>query len=292
LGAEMHGRTIVLPISHTPGQSKRRRAAAAHRGCPDVTVSVPCRCSMSRDTRKPRDDKDGVRVFEVSGGRRHQIIAVLVAVTLVASAGVYLLPGRHDAADVSTPLVAQPVVREPVASRPARPLRKPPAGHIDAVVKPPRRAPVSNREANRMPAKPDSDRAPDPALNAAATEDERSQLESWAHDLVEGLRASGETGGIAVFPPPGTNPVRTGIVVPEKFELPEGYVRYYQVTDDGRRLEPILMFSPDYEFVGDNGQPITLPKDGIVPPDMAPPGLPVRMLEIPQAPDAPGAGSH
>jgi hypothetical protein len=249
---------------------------------------------MRRDTRKPRDDQDGVRVFDSSGGRRHPVIAALAVVTLVAIATVYLLrePGQQGASDVSTPLVAQPVARQPVTSLPARPLPKPPAARADEVAKTTGRGPASNRAANRVPANPDSDRVQDPALNAPATEEERSQLESFAHELIEGLRASGETGGIAAFPPPGTNPVKTGIVVPDNFELPEGYVRYYQVTDDGRRLEPVLMFSPDYEFVGDNGQPIALPKDGIVPPEMAPPGLPVRMLEIPKAPHAAGAESR
>jgi hypothetical protein len=242
---------------------------------------------MSRDTRKPRDDQDGVRVFE-SGGRRTPVIAAVAVVALAAVGALYLFsePGKQATSDVSEPLVA----RQPVASVLAHPFRKPPAAHVDDVGKPARRAPVSNSEGGRVPANPGSERVRAAAPDAAAAEEEPSQLESLAHGWIEGLRARGETGGIAAFPPPGTNPVKTGIVVPETFELPEGYVRYYQVTDDGRRLEPILMFSPDYEFLGDNGQPIALPKDGIVPPDMAPPGLPVRMLEIPKAPHAANAG--
>ena len=58
-------------------------------------------------------------------------------------------------------------------------------------------------------------------------------------------------------------------------------MRYYQTTDDGERLEPILMFSPDYQFVDADGKPIDVPKDGVVPPEMAPPGLPQRVLEVP-----------
>src|SRR5205823_6989544 len=91
--------------------------------------------------------------------------------------------------------------------------------------------------------------------------------------------APGERAGLAVFPPPGTKPVKRGIIVPDGFELPEGYVRHYQTTDDGRRLPPILMFHPDYEGVDADGKPIPLPEDRIVPPEMAPHGMPLRTLD-------------
>ena len=93
------------------------------------------------------------------------------------------------------------------------------------------------------------------------------------------VNAPGERAGIAVFPPPGTKPIKRGIIVPDGFELPEGYVRHYQTTDDGRRLPPILMFHPDYEGVDAAGNPIALPEDRIVPPEMAPPGMPIERLE-------------
>jgi len=73
--------------------------------------------------------------------------------------------------------------------------------------------------------------------------------------------------------------VKRGIVVPEDFALPEGYVRHYQMMDDGQRLPPILMFHPDYQLVDERGAPVPLPEDRVVPPDLAPPGLPIRMLE-------------
>ena len=87
--------------------------------------------------------------------------------------------------------------------------------------------------------------------------------------------------GIGLFPPPGTDPIKLGIVVPDDFELPEGYLRHYQVTDDGQELEPILLFHPDYELLDDAGNPIPLPPDRVVPPELAPPGLPIRTLEVP-----------
>lgn len=91
----------------------------------------------------------------------------------------------------------------------------------------------------------------------------------------------GEPSGIALFPPPGTNPPKPGLVVPDDFELPPGYVRHNQVTDDGTQLPPILMFHPDYEWVDASGKPITLPADHVVPPELAPPGMPLHTLEIP-----------
>jgi hypothetical protein len=87
--------------------------------------------------------------------------------------------------------------------------------------------------------------------------------------------------GIGLFPPPGTDPIKIGIVVPDDYELPEGYLRHYQVTDDGQELEPILLFHPDYELLDDAGQPIPLPQNRVVPPELAPAGLPIRMLEVP-----------
>lgn len=93
------------------------------------------------------------------------------------------------------------------------------------------------------------------------------------------LNAPGENAGMAAFPPPGSKPIKRGIVVPDDFELPEGYVRHYQTTDDGRRLPPILMFHPDFAGRDANGNPAVAPEDRIVPPELAPPGLPHRILD-------------
>jgi hypothetical protein len=87
--------------------------------------------------------------------------------------------------------------------------------------------------------------------------------------------------GIAAFPPPGTDPAKPGIMVPDDYELPPGYVRHYQTTDDGQQLPAILMFHPDFQPVDDRGRPIPLPEDRVVPPEMAPPGLGRDVLEVP-----------
>ncbi|MCE9668585.1 hypothetical protein LY474_12250 [Myxococcus stipitatus] len=81
---------------------------------------------------------------------------------------------------------------------------------------------------------------------------------------------------------PGTKPLKRGIVVPEDFELPPGYVRHYQSTDQGERVEAILMFHPDHQPKDANGQPIPIPDNRVVPAELAPPGLPIRLLELPR----------
>ena len=106
-------------------------------------------------------------------------------------------------------------------------------------------------------------------------------------EVIDRLHQAGVTGGLAAFSPPGTRPPLIGLAVPEDFPLPEGYVRHYQATDDGQRIEPILMFSPDHEFVDAMNRPIAIPKDRLVPPELAPPGLPIRRVVIP-APIEPG----
>jgi hypothetical protein len=58
-------------------------------------------------------------------------------------------------------------------------------------------------------------------------------------------------------------------------------VRHYQATDDGQRIEPILMFAPDYQILDAANRPIEMPKDRVVPPELAPPGFPIRHIVIP-----------
>ncbi|TFW10342.1 hypothetical protein E4K72_01420 [Oxalobacteraceae bacterium OM1] len=100
-------------------------------------------------------------------------------------------------------------------------------------------------------------------------------------EVIERLHQAGIHTGLGAFSPPGTRPPLVGLAVPEDFELPPGYVRHYQATDDGQRIEPILMYSPDYQFVDAANQPIPIPKDRVVPPEHAPPGLPIRRIVVP-----------
>ncbi len=121
--------------------------------------------------------------------------------------------------------------------------------------------------------------------DAAPTREPKKKPEVGAAEVITALREEGETGGIAAFPLPGTKPIKRGIIVPEELELPEGYVRHYQTTDDGKQLPAILMFHPDYQFVNERGEPVAIPDDHIVPPEMAPEGMRIEMLDL-GAPDS------
>ena len=199
----------------------------------------------------PRADAAGVRLVEAPAVRRAAQLLLLGAalICLVAAGAIVVIRLPHPAAQ-SAPAGGVPDL---AATRPSPDPSRPPLASRVKALRITRPAP-----------------APPPAAG-------RPELE--AKDVIPGLIASGETGGIAVFPLPGTKPVKRGIVVPEDFALPEGYVRHYQMTDDGRQLPPILMFHPDYQFVDERGAPVPLPEDRVVPPDMAPAGLPIRMLE-------------
>lgn len=138
-------------------------------------------------------------------------------------------------------------------------------------------------EARRIPRmrEPDSDQTPD--LSDYVNDGEMPTMA----EVIERLHLAGVHSGLGAFSPPGTRPPLIGLAVPEDFVLPEGYVRHYQATDDGQRIEPILMFSPDVPFVDATGAPIAIPQDRVVPPELAPPGLPIRRNAIP-APIEPG----
>jgi hypothetical protein len=137
------------------------------------------------------------------------------------------------------------------------------------------------RSRSRAAAIPDGDLTPD--IADFVNKGERPTMA----EVIERLHQAGVHGGLGAFSPPGTRPPLVGLAVPEDFELPPGYVRHYQATDDGKRIEPILMFSPDYQPLDAAGRPIAIPKDRVVPPELAPPGLPVRRIAIP-APTEPG----
>lgn len=108
-----------------------------------------------------------------------------------------------------------------------------------------------------------------------------SDPEPTMAELIDALNEAGIHEGLGAFNPPGTSPLLEGLTVPEDFALPEGYVRHHQVTDDGEPLEPILMYSPDFDFVDELGQPVEVPENRVVPPEQAPPDMPIRPLEPP-----------
>jgi len=237
---------------------------------------------VSRDHDKVRDP-DGIRTVEHRkrgiGARWLFFVAAAAVVAGIVFVRLTVPAPRTDTGDAPRPAVVRPKVPLPNdAEQSAAQTRTSPrtrqlrAVHVD------RSSARQGDEAQARGATPS-----DQARVEGADAEETKRVEELARDMIDAAKQSGETRGLAAFPPPGTDPIKTGIVVPDDYELPAGYVRYYQITDDGRRLEPILMFSPDYEFLDENGQPVPLPESGIVPPEMAPPGLAVdNVLEVPE----------
>lgn len=222
---------------------------------------------MTTPTRPAQDrrDADGVHVERRGSGALWLIgLALAVPVVLTVAAVVFIrrsapepsAPGQAVAVETDTPAAL-------VAAAPAAPtaMRSP-----DRVV--PRRvaAPLVVDAAG-------SGATPTPAP-------EKPRREIDAADAIVALREEGIHDGIAAFGIPGSNPPKAGIIVPEELELPEGYVRHYQSTDDGEQLPAILMFHPDYEFVNEAGEVVKLPEDGVVRPEMAPPGIDTKQVLV------------
>lgn len=224
------------------------------------------------------EDGDGVRVIHE---RRPLHTAVLVATVLIAAlvvAGIATLAlsprssrtaaERGGSADTA-----------PIALAATGPLAAAPARVTTTAARPPQRhaaVPV-------MPAR-NPDDLPSGAPDDIATYISPNDPAPTMTEVIQALHDMGDRTGIGAFNPPGTSPPLSGLAVPEDFELPQGYVRHHQVTDEGVPLEPILMFSPDGTFVDASGREIAIPEDRVVPPEMAPPGLPIREITIPPAP--------
>jgi hypothetical protein len=179
------------------------------------------------------------------------------------------LPAATGAADgtAKTPDPAQAV--KPIAAAPVR------IATTAAVA-----LPASSQEVSRL-RDPHGDLTPD--LSDYVNAGERPTMA----EVIARLNAAGVYTGLGAFSAPGTRPPLVGLAVPEDFVLPEGYVRHHQATDDGQRIEAILMFSPDFQWYDSAGQAIPLPPDRVVPPQLAPPGLPIRRIVVP-APIEPG----
>jgi hypothetical protein len=198
---------------------------------------------------------DGVRIASDDGAAR-SIALLVLAVAMVALAAGLLLEGLPDQ-----------VPDEPTSRRSA-----------------PASAQVAANDAAGIPPESVTRTATKPRL-APRQMSEEATLRALQRAEARGTIDVGEPGdraGIAAFPPPGTKPIKRGIVVPDEFELPPGYVRHYQTTDDGRQLPAVLMFHPDFELVDAAGNAIPLPADRLVPPDLAPEGLAIQLLDVPE----------
>lgn len=231
-------------------------------------------------------DGDGVRVVR---GRRSRlsaatVVTVLAGVAVVAGIATLFLSaqtlqtqrtaaartGNAGAAAVSTTSVQAPIAAPPRVSATAV---RTPARHTAA--------PAMSIPHEPGPGEPPSGDPNDLASYLSPTDPPPTMAE-----VIQALHDSGDRTGLGAFNPPGTSPLLVGLAVPEDFDLPPGYVRHHQVTDEGEVLEPILMFSPEGTFVDASGRPIAIPDDRVVPADMAPPGLAIREITIPPPPAA------
>lgn len=187
----------------------------------------------------------------------YMAIALLLAVGAIALlAFLWLTSANDDGADAGAPAKVPPVAGQGRGqAAPAAPA--PPAGPA--------------------PRAPEGDADPTPDLRSYVARGEKPSMA----EVINRLHERGIHTGLGAFNPPGTSPPLVGLAVPEDFELPKGYVRHHQATDDGQRIEAILMFAPGYQPLDAAGRPVEVPKDRVVPPELAPPGLPVRRITIP-----------
>lgn len=205
-------------------------------------------------------DGDGVRVVRKPRAARRWALPA-AAVTVLAFAGfmgwrLWLTPAPGPAASLRTVAVTEPAE----ASAPA-------GG-------PPAAAPI---------AEPGVDELPSQDPNDLASYFRPGDPEPTGAEVIGALHDVGIRTGLGAFNPPGTSPPLEGLAVPEDYPLPEGYVRHHQYTDEGVAIEPILMFAPDFMLHDAEGRPIPLPENRVVPPELAPPDLPVRRVRIPPA---------
>jgi len=198
----------------------------------------------------------GVRITAHAGkGQRARLLYIALALALVGAGAGIVLKKRGGSDHATTPPVAAEM----------------PTGSVDIAPSAPDPA-VETKPVRRDP---------DDLANYVSPGDRAPTM----NEVIDRLHEAGIRTGLGAFNPPGTSPPLIGLAVPEDFPLPEGYVRHYQATDDGQRIEPILMFSPDFDFRDASGRPIPLPDNLVVPPHLAPPGLPLRPIEIPPPSD-------
>jgi hypothetical protein len=232
-------------------------------------------------------DPDGVRIVTREGatGGSTRLLQGLGLLAVAVCVGYFVTPRRVDHGPDVQPRAAAPgELTGEVAPAP-------PGAAVAAAAKPADTkttgAAVSSRPLTpRRPATPRANPdAPEEPPELPIPPDRLKDVTMG--EYIQALHDAGIHEGIGAFNPPGTSPPLEGLAVPPDYQLPDGYVRHYQATDDGQAIEPILMYSPDFEFFDANGNRIEIPEDRVVPPEHAPPGLPVRIIDIPK-PREPG----
>lgn len=216
---------------------------------------------------------------EAGGAPRTRPVAaaplLLAAAVAAAAALLWWWPAPQGERPPSTPGAAP----EPLPALPAQPAAAP-AAVVQAAAP---EAPAPATPAPAIPRMREAGADPTPDITDYINPGEQPSMA----EVISRLHAAGVRTGLGAFSPPGTRPPLVGLAVPEDFVLPPGYVRHHQFTDDGQRIEPILMFAPGHRLLDAAGQALPLPADRVVPPELAPPGLPVRRIVVP-APLQPG----
>lgn len=227
---------------------------------------------VPRDPAPSATDGDGLRIVPVATPARSSRVWLVGLGVLGLLAALVLWRGDRSA-ETGAPASIAP--QAPVASQGSSPPRA-----LSELKQLPRAmravpAPVAAATETLVPEPPSND--PDDLAMYFSPGD----AEPTMGELIEALNDAGVRTGIAAFNPPGTSPPLSGIRVPDDYVLPPGYVRHYQVTDQGEPIDPILMFAPDFAFFDDDGRPVAIPENRVVPPELVPPGLVVDIVDVP-----------
>jgi hypothetical protein len=206
------------------------------------------------------------------GGWRPSFGYLAVALGLAAASLVFLFSHSEDADARTASSASHRGERDSFATWTPPPLPASPVMEEASLLQKQQQQPQQRAEAA-----PEGDQDPTRDLTFYLARGEKPTMS----EVIDRLQQAGVNTGLGAFSPPGTRPPLVGLAVPEDFVLPPGYVRHYQATDDGQRIEAILMYSPDYQFTDAAGKAVGVPKDRVVPPEHAPPGMPIRRIVIP-----------
>lgn len=220
----------------------------------------------------PSVDGDGVRVYGKQPARSRRLPLVVALLSSIVAAAVLW----HIASTPRGPLPTPPAAAaQPASDVPSGAMR-----HATRTL-PPSHAASATHPHSIMPTPQDPADWPGGDPRDLASHFRPGDPEPSAAEVIRALQDAGDHTGLGAFNPPGTSPPLQGLAVPPDFALPPGYVRHHQVTDDGVVLEPILMFAPDFAAVDATGLALDVPQDRVVPPELAPAGLPIRTIEVP-----------
>lgn len=207
-------------------------------------------------------DGDGVRVVsKPRGPRRVRLWPVVAVIAVVAVVAWFVLAPAPDDPDTAA----------------AQEMGAFEAGQQSAAASGPS---MSARTASRVASAQEPASMPSNDPDDLAAYFQPGDPEPTGAEVITALQEAGVRTGLGAFNPPGTSPPLEGLAVPANFPLPDGYVRHHQVTDDGVPIEPILMFSPDFILRDARGRPMAMPASRVVPPELAPPGLPLRRVRV------------